>query len=72
MSMSDPVQDALDTASAKLITALPLLETSFNADTQFGAGTPTAKFFAYLYAHKPAKANEVGKALDQALSASAK
>ncbi len=72
MSVSDPVQDALDKATVKLITALPLLETSFSADTQFGAGTPATKFFAYLYAHKPSKADEVGKALDQALSASAK
>jgi hypothetical protein len=72
MSMSDPVQDALDRATVKLLTALPLLETSFSADTQFGADTPAAKFFAYLYAHKPSTADEVGNTLDQALSASAK
>ncbi len=72
MSMSDPVQDALDAAEAKLLAALPLLETSFSADTQFGAGTATAKFFAYLYTHKPAKATEVRTTLDQALSVSAK
>lgn len=68
MSMSDPVQDAFDAAAASLITGLPFLESSFSPESQFASDSRATNFFAYLFAHKPAKAEEVGASLEQALS----
>ncbi|MDX1987048.1 MAG: hypothetical protein SFV17_10185 [Candidatus Obscuribacter sp.] len=68
MSMSDPVQDAFDAAAASLIAGLLLLESSFSPESQFGSDSRATSFFAYLFAHKPAQAEEVGDSLEQALS----
>lgn len=68
-SRRDPGEEAVDEASPRVVASLDLVEFALADDTYFG-GTAAAKFFAYLFAHKPAKADGVKDVIEDAFKAS--
>lgn len=72
MSMRDPVQEALDAAAPLVIAALPLVEFALTAGSFFAADKPAGKFFAYLWANKPAAAQDVESVLSSAIRSARK
>jgi hypothetical protein len=72
LSMRDPVKEALDAATPKVIAALPLVEFALTAGTFFPADKPSGKLFAYLFANKPAAAQDVESVINSAIRSSRK
>lgn len=72
MSRPDPVQEALDAATPKVIAALPLVEFALTAGSFFPADKASGKFFAYLFANKPTAAKDVENVINSAIRAASK
>lgn len=72
MSHRDPVQEALEASTPKVIASLPLVEFALTNGSFFPADKASGKFFAYLFANKPAAAQDVESVLNSAFHASRK